>query len=82
MELTLKALKDSGKKIENSQITVLGSAYKADIDDPRLSPSEPIIKELLKLGAKTTVYDPHCNASFGAKKKQNPSMKQQKALTA
>jgi len=63
-----QALKKTGKDIKNSKIAILGTAYKADVDDSRQSPSNPIIHELIKLGAEVTVYDPHCNQTFGAKK--------------
>lgn len=68
VELILQALDNIHKTIKNSKITVLGTAYKANVDDSRLSPSEPIIHELIRLGAEVTVYDPHCNESFGANK--------------
>jgi UDP-N-acetyl-D-mannosaminuronic acid dehydrogenase len=67
VKLTLKALKLTGKSIKNSRITILGTAYKADVDDSRLSPSEPIIRELLILGSEIFAYDPHCTSTFGAK---------------
>jgi UDP-N-acetyl-D-mannosaminuronic acid dehydrogenase len=73
IQLTLNALNNVGKTIKNSRIAILGTAYKADVDDPRLSPSEPIIRELIKLGAETIVHDPHCTATFGAKKAESLS---------
>jgi UDP-N-acetyl-D-mannosaminuronic acid dehydrogenase len=45
---------------------VLGTAYKADVADSRLSPAEPIIRKLLHLGMKVVAYDPYCKESFGA----------------
>jgi len=68
VKLILEALKKTGKNIRNSRIAIFGTAYKGNVDDSKLSPSKPIIHELIKLGAKTTVYDPHCNESFEAKK--------------
>ena len=68
VKLTLQALKNTGKDIKGSKIAILGTAYKADVDDPRHSPSEPIIHELIHLGAEATVYDPHCKETFGAMK--------------
>ena len=68
IDLTIQALKKAGKKIRDSKIAILGTAYKANVDDSRLSPSEPIIHGLLHLGSKVTVYDLHCNETFGAKK--------------
>jgi UDP-N-acetyl-D-mannosaminuronic acid dehydrogenase len=68
VELILQALKNTGKDVKNSKIAILGTAYKSNVDDLRLSPSEPIIHELIRLGAETNTYDPRCNASFGAKR--------------
>jgi len=68
VKLILRALKRAGKDIEGGRIAILGTAYKGDVDDSRLSPSESIIHELMRLGAEATVYDPHCNESFGAKR--------------
>jgi len=68
VKLILQAIKKTGKDIKNSKIAILGTAYKANVDDSRLSPSEPIIHGLIRLGGETTVYDPHCNESFGAKR--------------
>jgi len=68
VEMTLLALKDAGKDVKKVKVAVLGTAYKADVADPRLSPAEPIIQRLLHLGAKVTTYDPHCKESFGAEK--------------
>jgi UDP-N-acetyl-D-mannosaminuronic acid dehydrogenase len=67
VRLVLQALRNTGKDIARSRIAVLGVAYKNDVDDSRLSPSEPIIHELISLGSQTIVYDPHCKENFGAK---------------
>lgn len=67
VQLILHAMKDLGKDFRNSKITILGTAYKGDIDDSRHSPSEPIIQELICLGAEVTVFDPHCDENFGGK---------------
>ncbi|MHA1832826.1 MAG: nucleotide sugar dehydrogenase [Candidatus Baldrarchaeia archaeon] len=71
VKMTLQALKNVGKNIEKSEITVLGTAYKANIDDSRLSPSKPIIRKLLNLGAKVVAYDPYCPESFNAEKTES-----------
>lgn len=68
VKLTQKALEKAGKSIKNSTIVILGTAYKANVDDSRGSPSKPIIQELTKLGAKVKAYDPHCNEAFRAEK--------------
>jgi len=68
INLTIQGLKRADKKIRDSKIAVLGIAYKANVDDSRNSPSEPIIRKLIRLGSKVTVYDPYCNETFSAKK--------------
>jgi UDP-N-acetyl-D-mannosaminuronic acid dehydrogenase len=68
INLTIQGLKKADKKIRDSKIAVLGTAYKANVDDSRNSPSEPIIRKLIRLGSKVTVYDPYCNETFSAKK--------------
>lgn len=69
IHLIQQALRRNEKNILNSRITVLGVAYKNDTDDARLSPAEPIIRNLLCLGAEVNVYDSWCNESFGAQPK-------------
>ncbi|MCW4029664.1 MAG: nucleotide sugar dehydrogenase [Candidatus Bathyarchaeota archaeon] len=71
VELTLNALKLNGKKIDHCKIAVLGTAYKADVDDHRLSPAEPIIWQLVQLGAEVFTFDPHCAEAFASKKAKN-----------
>jgi len=71
IEITLKALEEAGKNIKTAKIAVLGTAYKKNVNDSRLSPAQPIIKTLLKLGLKTVVYDHICEESFGAEKAEN-----------
>lgn len=68
VELAAESLKKAGKNIQKSHVTVLGTAYKANVDDPRFSPSEPIISELLKMCRIVSVYDPYCTEAFGAKR--------------
>ncbi len=45
--------------IKDTKITVLGLAYKPNVDDCRESPALEIIKELEELGANVVTYDPH-----------------------
>ena len=68
VKMTLQALKGANKDVRNVKVTVLGTAYKADVADSRLSPAEPIIGKLLRLGMKVTAYDPYCQESFDAEK--------------
>lgn len=66
VKLAIEGLRKAGKRTYESKIAILGTAYKADVDDPRLSPSEPIIHSLMRLGCRVAVYDPYCNEAFGA----------------
>lgn len=52
------ALNDKSKAVKDSNILVLGAAYKPDIDDVRESPSLDIIHLLQKKGAKVSYHDP------------------------
>lgn len=54
IELNKKFLKK-----KNTKVTVLGLAYKANIDDCRESPAFEIVKELKKEGYNVTTYDPY-----------------------
>jgi len=71
VKMTLEVLKAVGKSVKGSKISILGTAYKGDVDDSRLSPSKPIIQKLLNLGAQVVVYDPYCAESFGAEKTES-----------
>jgi len=46
------------KSIENSNILILGLAYKKNVDDNRESPSFKIIENLIKMGANVQYSDP------------------------
>jgi UDP-N-acetyl-D-glucosamine dehydrogenase len=60
VNLVEKGLRKVGKKIRGAKITVMGLAYKKNIDDARESPSiKIIIEELVNLGAEIKVYDPY-----------------------
>ncbi|MBI3858941.1 MAG: nucleotide sugar dehydrogenase [Thaumarchaeota archaeon] len=61
-------LAGAGKELkEGSKVAVLGTSYKPGVGDPRNSPSEPVIKSLLKMGYRVSAYDPYCEEGFGAK---------------
>jgi UDP-N-acetyl-D-glucosamine dehydrogenase len=53
------ALNDRGKSVKGSKITLLGMAYKKDVDDPRESPGFELMKLLLHKGADVQYNDPH-----------------------
>ena len=56
---TADALNDRGKPVKGSKITLLGMAYKRDVDDPRESPGFELMEILLKKGAFVDYNDPH-----------------------
>ena len=53
------ALNNQGKALNGSCILVLGTAYKADIDDVRESPALDIIHLLRQKGAQVSYHDPY-----------------------
>ena len=53
------ALNDVGKPVKESDILVLGAAYKPDIDDIRESPALDVIHLLEHKGAKVSFHDPY-----------------------
>ncbi len=54
-----EALNDVGKPVRGSRISILGVAYKKDVDDPRESPSFKLMELLEERGAEITYNDPH-----------------------
>jgi len=54
-----KAVALTGARIEETKVAVLGQAFKADIDDDRLSPAVRVIELLEDLGANVAVHDPY-----------------------
>ena len=62
INLAKNALEKSGKKIRDSNVLILGLAYKANISDTRESPAIQIIEELVEIGAKFKAYDPHSDS--------------------
>jgi UDP-N-acetyl-D-glucosamine dehydrogenase len=53
------ALNDRSKAMKGCKITLLGMAYKKDVDDPRESPGFELMDLLLKKGAIVSYNDPH-----------------------
>jgi len=56
------ALNERGKPVKGSRITILGIAYKRDVDDPRESPGVELLHRLRSLGAFVSYNDPHIPA--------------------
>jgi len=59
VEKIVDGLNNHGKALRNSQILVLGLAYKSNIDDVRESPAVEIIENLVRKGANVSYSDPH-----------------------
>lgn len=55
----IDGLKELGMGIKGVKVTVLGLAYKGNVDDMRESPAVDIIERLKALGADVKVFDPH-----------------------
>jgi len=67
-DLVVEALMRVDKKVKGAKVAVLGVAYKGEVEDTRGSPAEIITRELLRLGARVSVYDPYSVESFGAER--------------
>jgi UDP-N-acetyl-D-glucosamine dehydrogenase len=55
----LDAMNDRGKTLKGSNVLVLGTAYKPDIDDMRESPALDLIGLLQNKGAEVSYHDPY-----------------------
>jgi UDP-N-acetyl-D-glucosamine dehydrogenase len=53
------ALNEHGKPVKGSKVTILGMAYKKDVDDCRESPGFELMDLLLSKGAVVAYNDPH-----------------------
>jgi len=67
----LALVEEDGRLRPGSKVAVLGTAYKPEVDDPRSSPSEPIIRSLLLKGYQVMAHDPYCREGFGASMKSS-----------
>jgi UDP-N-acetyl-D-glucosamine dehydrogenase len=57
IELVMQSLSQRGRGLKDSQVLVLGVAFKRDIDDSRNSPAERVIELLLQRGAQVQYHD-------------------------
>ena len=53
------ALNDESRSVRGSRITLLGMAYKRNVDDPRESPGFELMDRLVARGAEVDYSDPH-----------------------
>ena len=59
IKLVTDAFSESGIRIQDSTILILGVSYKPNVKDIQLTPAEEIIKKLQDLGAKIQIFDPY-----------------------
>ena len=57
-EMTVKALKETGKTVSGSRVLLMGLTYKENVADTRESPVKGIIAALRNSGAEVYGYDP------------------------
>jgi UDP-N-acetyl-D-mannosaminuronic acid dehydrogenase len=65
VDLLEAALAEAGKEIRGSRICVLGYAFLENSDDPRNTPTVPLLKELESRGATCVVHDPYVKEEEG-----------------
>jgi UDP-N-acetyl-D-mannosaminuronic acid dehydrogenase len=59
VELVEEALKECGRTIGRSNITVLGMSYRANVKESCNSPSIEVIRRLRRMGGRIRVFDPY-----------------------
>jgi len=60
-DLTVKALNEAGKVLRDSDVLVLGLAYKPNVGDIRTSEVDAVVDELDEYGIETAGFDPHAD---------------------
>jgi len=63
--LTEDALRESGRRLANARVAVLGFAYKENTEDARNSPAVPLIRMLRRRGADVRIHDPFVRRQRG-----------------
>lgn len=58
-QLVRDAMRNMGKIVAASQITLLGASYREDVGDTRYSGAELIVRKLTEMGADVKVHDPY-----------------------
>lgn len=70
-DLLERALKESQRELKGSTICILGYAFLENSDDPRNTPTFPLLKELEKRGATCKIHDPFIKEDGGYKIESN-----------
>ncbi len=71
LDLIESSLKKVDKDLKTSKVSILGIAYKGNTDDTRGTPSEKIIKTLMKMDVDLISHDPFVSNDFGGKFSNN-----------
>jgi UDP-N-acetyl-D-glucosamine dehydrogenase len=58
-QLTRDALRNMGRIVAASEVTLLGASYREDVADTRYSGSELIVRKLTEMGAEVRAHDPY-----------------------
>ena len=58
-QLVRDALRNMGKIVAASNVTVLGASYREDVGDTRYSGSEIIVRKITEMGGDVQVHDPY-----------------------
>ena len=58
-QITRDALRNMGRVVAASRITLLGASYRQDVGDTRYSGSEVIVRKLTEMGADLKAHDPY-----------------------
>jgi nucleotide sugar dehydrogenase len=58
-QLVRDALRNMGRIVAASQVTVLGVSYREDVGDTRYSGSEIVVRKLTEMGAEVRAHDPY-----------------------
>lgn len=57
--LVRDALRNMGRLVAASRVTLLGASYREDVGDTRYSGSELVVRKLVEMGADVAVHDPY-----------------------
>lgn len=57
--LVRDALRNMGRIVAASKVTLLGASYREDVGDTRYSGSELVVRKLVEMGADVAVHDPY-----------------------
>ncbi len=58
-QLVRDALRNMGRIVAASQVTILGASYREDVGDTRYSGTELIVRKLTEMGADVKAHDPY-----------------------